>query len=99
MMKAFKNCIAGCFKYNVNTFRPILHCHGVVTLCHSLSYIEDSFDKPPHILQFVLLEIILGNADIWLYDFPVRRILPRCQPHVFLLCIGSLHNRSVAVCP
>ena len=62
-------------------------------LRHSLRHIEDGIDKPSHILQLVLFKIILGNGDIGLYYFTVRRIFPRCQSHMFLLRIGSLHNQ------
>lgn len=40
----FQNGISTSFQNDIYTFRPILHCHGNVTVCHALGKIQNGVD-------------------------------------------------------
>ena len=45
----------------INTFSPILHRHRYMPFCSTFCKLQYSRNNTPHILQFRLLQIILGN--------------------------------------
>ncbi len=77
----------------INTLSPVFHRHGYMPLGTTFCKLQYSRNNSPHILQFHLLQIVLGNRHIRLYNLSVWRILPCGKPHVLLVSISSIRNQ------
>jgi len=73
--------------------RPVGHGHGDAALGLVLGVVEIHGDEAVEGFEFLLGQIVFGDGDIRLEDFPLGRIPPIGETHAFLSAVCPAHDQ------